>query len=219
LLVAAEQVFARDGFEAARIEDIALAAGRSRGAFYANFASKTELFLALREQMTRRRARQLRESVKDLPDAAARDQAIKAYLVQQVLGERQLLLEIEFKLFALRRPEMLKALANKHLEASCRINQEELAPLFPEWQHSYEIIRRNTLVIEAILEGLALNHLFDGRVLSAEQVSTLMPGLLDCILQSSPQGFEDHCPDFPVAEPQLASMLAEAAAPRKPSSS
>src|ERR1700749_1355743 len=42
LLRAAEVIFARDGFEASRIEDIAAEAGRSRGAFYANFASQTE---------------------------------------------------------------------------------------------------------------------------------------------------------------------------------
>jgi AcrR family transcriptional regulator len=127
LLAAAEQIFARDGFEAARIEDIALAAGRSRGAFYANFESKTELFLALREQVVRKRAREIRERVRDLTDPVDRDRAIKAYMVHDVLNQRQLLLEIEFKLFAVRRPEMLKDLANKHLEAGCRINEEELA--------------------------------------------------------------------------------------------
>ena len=42
LLLAAEQTFARDGYEAARLEDIAARAGYTRGAFYANFASKEE---------------------------------------------------------------------------------------------------------------------------------------------------------------------------------
>jgi AcrR family transcriptional regulator len=40
----------RDGFEAARLEDIAARAGRSRGAFYANYRDKEELFFALRER-------------------------------------------------------------------------------------------------------------------------------------------------------------------------
>lgn len=185
LLQAAEQIFARDGFEAARIEDIALAAGRSRGAFYANFASKTELFLALRQQLNRKRTREIREVVEDLPDAAARDQAVKTYLVQEVLNERQLLLEIEFKLFALRRPELLKDLAEKHLESSCRINQEELAPYLPEWKSEDEVLRRKTLAVEAILEGFALNHLFHRGVLSAEDVALLLPGLIEAVIHSS----------------------------------
>ncbi len=184
LLMAAEQIFARDGFEAARIGDIALAAGRSRGAFYANFASKTELFLALREQLTRKRAREIRESIKGLPDQQSRGEAIKAYMVQEVLEERQLLLEIEFKLFALRRPEMLQELAGRHLDASTRINQEELAPSLPEWRGEPTINRRNTLAIEAILEGLALNHLFDRAVLTAADVSLLLPGMIDRIIFS-----------------------------------
>src|SRR5258708_35077140 len=50
LLEAACHVFVRDGFEASRIEDIAAEAGRSRGAFYVNFANKAEAFLALRDQ-------------------------------------------------------------------------------------------------------------------------------------------------------------------------
>ena len=42
----------RDGFEAARIEDIAAASGHTRGAFYANFETKEDLFLALLEQQS-----------------------------------------------------------------------------------------------------------------------------------------------------------------------
>ena len=49
LLLAAEQTFARDGYEAARLEDIAARAGYTRGAFYANFDSKEDIFFALLE--------------------------------------------------------------------------------------------------------------------------------------------------------------------------
>src|SRR5260370_22181112 len=46
LLAAAQRIFARDGFEAARLEDIAAGAGYTRGAFYANFGGKDEIFFA-----------------------------------------------------------------------------------------------------------------------------------------------------------------------------
>ena len=55
LLAAAEKTFARDGFEAARLEDIASQAGYTRGAFYANFKSKEDIFFALLEQWVGRR--------------------------------------------------------------------------------------------------------------------------------------------------------------------
>ena len=46
---AAEKIFARDGFDSAKLEEIAAEAGYTRGAFYANFDSKEDLFLALLE--------------------------------------------------------------------------------------------------------------------------------------------------------------------------
>ena len=50
LIQAAEKIFARDGFEAAKLEEIAAEAGYTRGAFYANFDSKEDLFVALLER-------------------------------------------------------------------------------------------------------------------------------------------------------------------------
>lgn len=47
LLDAAEKLIARKGLDAASVEDIAAAAGYSRGAFYSNFNSKDDLFIEL----------------------------------------------------------------------------------------------------------------------------------------------------------------------------
>jgi AcrR family transcriptional regulator len=47
LLDAAQVIFMKKGFVAASVEDIAEAAGYTRGAFYSNFCSKSELFLEL----------------------------------------------------------------------------------------------------------------------------------------------------------------------------
>jgi len=59
LLEAGLRIFVRDGFEAARIEDIAAASGHTRGAFYANFETKEDLFLALLEQQSVKRITEL----------------------------------------------------------------------------------------------------------------------------------------------------------------
>ncbi len=50
MLDAAKRIFAQQGFEAARLEDIAAGAGYTRGAFYANFKSKEDIFFALFEE-------------------------------------------------------------------------------------------------------------------------------------------------------------------------
>ena len=47
LLSAAERVFAHRGYEKAQLEEIAQASGFSKGALYAHFKSKEDLFLAL----------------------------------------------------------------------------------------------------------------------------------------------------------------------------
>ena len=49
LLAAAEAVFAERGLHVASLEDVALAAGLTKGAVYSNFAGKDELILALME--------------------------------------------------------------------------------------------------------------------------------------------------------------------------
>ncbi|BBX25750.1 TetR/AcrR family transcriptional regulator [Mycolicibacterium alvei] len=50
LLDAAEEVFARKGFDGAALEDIAEIGGYTRGAIYSHFGSKAELFLAVVER-------------------------------------------------------------------------------------------------------------------------------------------------------------------------
>jgi AcrR family transcriptional regulator len=171
LLRAAEVVFARDGFEASRIEDIAAEAGRSRGAFYANFANKTEVFLALRSLATRRRARALRERIQDVKDEEERYKAIIHYVVEQICDTQTQLLQIEFKLFALRHPELLADLAEKHLEASTSVNRQELSDLFPEKNEKLAETRCNT-------EGFALNARFSPRVLDPSRMREIVPELI-----------------------------------------
>lgn len=58
LVDAAQRLIARQGLEAASVEDIAEAAGYSRGAFYSNFKGKHELFYeVLRQDQLRNNAK------------------------------------------------------------------------------------------------------------------------------------------------------------------
>lgn len=183
LLRAAEVIFARDGFEASRIEDIAAEAGRSRGAFYANFESKTEVFLALRSLSIRRSAREIRERVENLVGESERIAAVTKFVLEQVCDTQTQLLQIEFKLFALRHPDMLAELAEKHLDAATTINRQELSDLFPEKHENEAEMRRKTMAFEAVLEGFALNALFSPMVLGEKEVREIVPKLLDVVFQ------------------------------------
>jgi AcrR family transcriptional regulator len=52
LLRAARKVFAREGFERARLEGIAEEAGKTRGAFYTHFEDKEDVFLQFSRRMS-----------------------------------------------------------------------------------------------------------------------------------------------------------------------
>ena len=55
LLTAAGTVFAERGYDRASLDDVAVAAGLTKGAVYSSFASKEELFYALMRERIRER--------------------------------------------------------------------------------------------------------------------------------------------------------------------
>lgn len=116
LLDAAFDVFAETGLTAASVEQIAERAGFTRGAFYSNFDTKEELFLAL---MARGREHWLSDLAarvtQQLPAAGApltQDQIGEA--VAQLLAgpfdhRTWSLLQREFRMLALRDPSLARA--------------------------------------------------------------------------------------------------------------
>src|SRR5579871_4160494 len=81
LLKSARLIFAQDGFEACRIEDIAAAAGHTRGAFYANFHSKEELFFALLCEEAEKHSRQIRQILSCCETVSERRGVMRDYYV------------------------------------------------------------------------------------------------------------------------------------------
>lgn len=66
LLDAATEVFAESGFQGASVEHICSRADFSRGAFYSNFSSKEELFVALLRREYDNRAARIRDRAGEL---------------------------------------------------------------------------------------------------------------------------------------------------------
>ena len=76
LIRSAKYIFARDGFEHARIEDIALRARKTRGAFYDNFKDKEDVFLAIFEEDVARDLTELGPLLLALPTIKERMDAL-----------------------------------------------------------------------------------------------------------------------------------------------
>lgn len=80
LVDAALRVFAEHGYEEATVEDIAAAAGYSKGAYYFHFASKEGIFLELLEQWTSDQTERLKAFDEVTPAAAAVLETLEAFL-------------------------------------------------------------------------------------------------------------------------------------------
>jgi AcrR family transcriptional regulator len=111
LIDAAAQVFAHVGFGAASVEAIAEAAGFTRGAFYSNFASKEELFLALAARQTQERLAALEATLANLGVTVVKDEPLDRTVIRTVLasvargGNRSsdwVLMQAELELLAMR---------------------------------------------------------------------------------------------------------------------
>src|SRR5580693_7962663 len=81
LLRAAEQVFARVGYERAQVEEITEAAGFSKGALYAHFKSKEELFLALYETKIASSLSTLRHALDSTPTREGKIDAFRRFYI------------------------------------------------------------------------------------------------------------------------------------------
>lgn len=115
VIAAAAEVFVQKGFHGASLEEIAEAAGYSRGAVYSNFDDKTELFLAVRDERMLRRRRQ----IGDLLGAAATPADFFAALrtLNQLEPRENVqkwyMLHLELWLYAMRNPDVRPLLAER----------------------------------------------------------------------------------------------------------
>jgi len=110
LLDAAHEVFGEVGLGAASVEEICERAGFTRGAFYSNFGSKDELFLALIGQLAEDTLDQVAGRVQDL-EGAIDPRIDPGSLVRRVVGASvsdglEPLLAAEMRVQALRDPRL-----------------------------------------------------------------------------------------------------------------
>ncbi|RAV07085.1 TetR/AcrR family transcriptional regulator [Mycolicibacterium sp. GF69] len=119
LLDAAEDVFAEKGFTAATLDDIAYAAGYTKGAIYKHFATKEELFLAVSDRYWRRYFDNFAEVMSMSKQVGARERDDIAQRWRQLSRDRgaeHAALGHEFTLYLLRNPEARERVVGKRTE-------------------------------------------------------------------------------------------------------
>jgi AcrR family transcriptional regulator len=153
LLTAAQRQFFEAGYHATTVDDIADAAGYTKGAVYSTFGSKAGLFLALFDNVVQQRLSQTREIIR----SDARPEEIVQALSEQPAADRDarfLLLSIEFWVHAAREPALLEAFSERYRRM--RASLAELAP-----QDTPLGPQRWALVTLALSNGFALERLID----------------------------------------------------------
>jgi AcrR family transcriptional regulator len=186
LLEAALRIFSRDGFEAARIEDIAGATGHTRGAFYSHFSSKEDLFFALFEQQAGDRLRALRSVLERCRDSEGRLVALRKFYVSRAADRPWAMLSLEFKLFALRHPKLRARLVRTHRRIRESLKIATIGKLVPELtRNGRESSDVRSIALEALLNGLVLEHAYDPRRISQAQATAVLGRTFDVFMAAN----------------------------------
>jgi AcrR family transcriptional regulator len=186
LIQSAEKVFARDGFEAAKLEEIATDAGYTRGALYANFENKEDLFCALLEKEISARIAALEREMDRAHDPAAKLSSMREFFLTKTLDRRWSLLSLEFKLFAVRHPEVKQRLAAMHRRfVSPRVGflDEVMRALGRELPAS---AHATGVSLATLGNSLTLEHMLDPTLMPESDVRRIMSNFFDS-LTSAPR--------------------------------
>ena len=182
LLDAAEEVFVRDGYEGAQLDEIAAMAGRSKGAVYSHFKSKEDLFLALFEHRTRSYIERLAGSLQKCSDRKQSMDAFREFYVGLVCDRSWPILTLEFKLFALRHPESKERL-RKAFDLSKTTNDNALykqtfGQLSGRGKTDNDL---SLLALGPIVSGLILESHFEPKVLSEDALRQILGRIFEAL--------------------------------------
>lgn len=182
LLRAARKVFAQEGFERARLEEIAEEAGKTRGAFYAHFDDKEDVFFAIFEDDVARTQKELAGGLTPATSREDRLEALVTHFKSLIKEDDRMRLTLEFKMYALRNPEGGERFTALQT-ALCLSNPYiDYQTVLPEFAVNTDRGRAQIARMSALIDGLALNRLLnpaglDDAVLD-EQVRTGLRAIL-----------------------------------------
>jgi AcrR family transcriptional regulator len=197
LIEAARETFTEHGIRETPVELICERAGFTRGAFYSNFSSKEDLFLAVYEDEIAIRQHRFAEAVAaveppapdDLPAlrSAVADMA-RWYVVTRTGDETWFLLISELRLQALRQPEL-----RPRLEAVLRSSTDEVTAVVEGFVARVGLrlavdVRYAARAVLALYEDALAENLLAGRPLTADNefLTEVVPRLLSGLLEWPP---------------------------------
>jgi AcrR family transcriptional regulator len=162
LLAAAEQLFCECGFHGTSLDQVAAAAGYTKGAVYSNFASKEDLFFAIYERRAEEAFARNAEAPADEP----------LELVRAILSASDpgwMAVFFEFWAHTIRHPELRTRFLTLHRRA-----QEPLIANARKWLPDDVDVEGWTLANTAMINGMQLERLTDPELDAADLTVTML---------------------------------------------
>jgi AcrR family transcriptional regulator len=175
LMKAAAKVFAARGLQQASIDEVAEEAGFTKGAFYANFKNKEELFLAMLDERFEDRLAEIERVVgsDDCPEDQAR-QAGDDFTRAVVADPEWERLFFEFSAYAARNEEFRQELVTRYRSLRSRVTdayreraeRDDFSVPIP--------LEQISLMTFAMAKGVALEKLLEPEAIDDELYGTML---------------------------------------------
>jgi len=184
ILDAAQTVFAELGFENAQLDEVAIRAGCSRGAIYAHYPSKEDVFLALMEKRVHAKFVAVCRTIEEEPSIGKRPGIFKRWMAGQVTDPSWGTLNLEYKLYAVRRPESRERLLKLYTSLFESSERDFVELLFGDKlsKASRVGLRRRLAAMGGAFGGMMLESSFEVGLFSNTQLQQLTEELFDALV-------------------------------------
>ena len=188
LLQAAEEIFVRDGYEGAELGEIAALAGRTKGAIYAHFKSKEDIFLALIEQHTTRYRKQMADLLAKSTSTKENLAALRQFYLKMTDDKAWALLFLEFKLYAIRHPESKEKLQRHFDEVMPGGQENRLTQLLGPAESGSDAISRSVAVqsLQPLISALVVETKYMPDLHDDHALRKVAARVFDALLQPPP---------------------------------
>jgi AcrR family transcriptional regulator len=178
LIEAAAKVFAEKGFAATSLDEVADAAGLTKGAVYSNFENKEDLVRAVLKAHEDRQSG-ISDIATESPTLEERQAVAARLFSESVAQERDAwLLFLDFTTYALRNPAVYEDFLAGHRAGRQRITEmiEQNAPDDRDFKTDAD---RAALIFSVVGNGIALEKLIDPELVPDDLFDRLLPVLIE----------------------------------------
>jgi AcrR family transcriptional regulator len=175
LLQAAAQLFCKRGLEGASVDEVAQAAGFTKGAFYANFKSKEELFLVMLDERFSQELERLDHALAGTDEPREEARAAAADFIHSAGDDEWPSLYFQFVAHAARNEEFRQELATRH-----QAMRERLGEIFGRWKEGLGVppalpVEQITAMMFFMADGFLVDRIVEPSL--SEELYTTMVGV------------------------------------------